>query len=140
MRLSIIEIIIMFITIIIIISNIIFSSMFIVISSRSSSSSSSSIGSSIMSRGRGACWQGPQAARQQPPRLAGPTWPSAARIGRGDDTVGNPHRAQISQLELFEFILLLKLDKQFSIEQFEPTVSRSTVPSPPLGGVGGVGI
>ena len=25
-----------------------------------------------------------------------------SRIGRGDDTVGNPHRAQISQFELFE--------------------------------------
>ena len=31
-------------------------------------------------------------------------------LGRGDDTVGNPHRAQISQFELFELILLLKLD------------------------------
>ena len=37
----------------------------------------------------------------------------AAALGRGDDTVGNPHRAQISQFEFFEFIfLLLKLDKQ----------------------------
>ena len=35
-------------------------------------------------------------------------------------------------LELFEFILLLKLDKQFPVEQFEATVSQSTVPSPPL--------
>ena len=40
----------------------------------------------------------------------------------GDDTVGNPHRARISQFELFELILLLKLDKQLSIEEFEPTV------------------
>ena len=51
----------------------------------------------------------------------------------GDDTVGNPHRAQISQmyqLELFELILLLKLGKRVSIEQFELTVSQSTVPSP----------
>ena len=52
-------------------------------------------------------------------------------LGRGD-MVGNPHRAQICQLELFEFILVLKLDKQFSIEQFEATVSQSTVSSPPL--------
>ena len=43
---------------------------------------------------------------------------------RGDDTVGNPHRAQIVQFELFELILLLKLYKGFSIEQFEPTVSQ----------------
>ena len=52
-------------------------------------------------------------------------------VGRGDDTVGNPPRAQISQFELFELILLLKLDKQFSVERFEATVSQSTVPSPP---------
>ena len=58
--------------------------------------------------------------------------PALPRLGRGDETVGNPHRAQISQFELFELILLLKLDKQFPIEQFEPTVSQSTVPSPPL--------
>ena len=52
---------------------------------------------------------------------------------RGDDTIGNHHQAQISQFELFELFLLLKLDNQFSIEQFEPTVSQSTVssPSPP---------
>ena len=48
-------------------------------------------------------------------------------LGRGDDTLGNPHRAQISQFELFELVLLLKLDKQFSIEQFELTVSQSAV-------------
>ena len=53
-------------------------------------------------------------------------------LGRGDDTVVNPHRAQISEFELFEPILSLKLDKQFPVEQFEATVSRSTVPSPPL--------
>ena len=55
-----------------------------------------------------------------------------ASLGRPDDTVGNPHRAQISQFELFELILLLQLDKRFSIERFEPTVSQSAVPSPPL--------
>ena len=40
-------------------------------------------------------------------------------VGRGDDTVGNPHWAQFSQFELFELILLSKLDKQFPVEQFE---------------------
>ena len=55
-----------------------------------------------------------------------------AILGRGDDTVGSPHRAQISRFELFELILLSKLDKHFPVEQFEATVSRSTVPSPPL--------
>ena len=54
--------------------------------------------------------------------------------------VGNPHRAQISQFELFDFnfsirvfvglILLLKLNKQFPVEQFEATLSQSAVPSP----------
>ena len=53
-----------------------------------------------------------------------------AQIGRGDDTVGNPHRAQLSQL--FELVLLLEVDEQSSIEQFEAAVSRSTVPSPSL--------
>ena len=38
----------------------------------------------------------------------------------------------LSQFELFELILLLKSDKQFPVEQFEATVSQSTVPSPPL--------
>ena len=36
------------------------------------------------------------------------------------------------QLSCFELILLLKLDKQFPVEQFEATVSQSTVPSPLL--------
>ena len=51
---------------------------------------------------------------------------------RGDDTVGNPHRAQIYKFELFELIPLLKLDKQLLVEQFEATVSQSTVPSTTL--------
>ena len=53
------------------------------------------------------------------------------KFGRGDDTVGNPHRAHFFQFELFEPVVLLKLDRQCSLEQFEPTVSQSTV-SPPL--------
>ena len=44
--------------------------------------------------------------------------------------VGNPHRAQNVQFDLFEFILLLKLDKQLPVEQFESAVSQST--DPPL--------
>ena len=44
----------------------------------------------------------------------------------------NPHRAQIYQFELFELVLLSKLDNQFHVEQFEATVSQSTVPSPLL--------
>ena len=52
---------------------------------------------------------------------------------RGDDMVGNPHRAQISQFELFELILLLKFDKRFPVEQFEAAASQSAaVPSPLL--------
>ena len=52
-------------------------------------------------------------------------------LGRADDTVGNPHRAQISQFEFFELIPLSRLDKQLSVEQFEATASQSTAPSPP---------
>ena len=37
-------------------------------------------------------------------------------FGRGDATFGNPRRAQISRFELFELILLLKLDKRFPVE------------------------
>ena len=37
-------------------------------------------------------------------------------IRKADDTVGNPNRAQISQFELFELILLLHLDKQLPVE------------------------
>ena len=50
-------------------------------------------------------------------------------LGRGDDVVGNPHRAQnlsipvfraqISQSEFFELVLLLKLAKLSPVEQFE---------------------
>ena len=54
-------------------------------------------------------------------------------FGRGDDAVGgNPHRARIHQFQLFEFFLLLNLDKQLYVEQFEATVSQSSVPSPLL--------
>ena len=53
-------------------------------------------------------------------------------FGRVDDTVGNPHRDQIYKFELFELILLLKLDTQIPVEQFEATVSQSRAPSPLL--------
>ena len=46
-------------------------------------------------------------------------------------------RAQMSQFELSEFILSLKLDSSLSsnsrqVERFEAAVSQSAVPSPPL--------
>ena len=53
--------------------------------------------------------------------------PEAVVLGRGDATAGDPRRARISRFEPFELILLSKLDKQLSIERFEPTVSQSTV-------------
>ena len=40
---------------------------------------------------------------------------------KGDDTVGNPYRANIYRFDLFELILFLKLDKQFPVEQIEAT-------------------
>ena len=69
-------------------------------------------------------------ALEAPPREP-PRGPSRM-VGRGDDAVGNPHRAQIVQFQLFESILLLKLAKQFPVERFEAEVSEQTVPSPPL--------
>ena len=56
----------------------------------------------------------------------------ASLCRKGDGMVGNPHRAQICQFELFELVLLLKPDKEFLVERFEATVSQSAVPSPPL--------
>ena len=53
-------------------------------------------------------------------------------FGKVDDTVGNPHRAQIFQFQVFELILLLKLDKQLPVDRFKAAVSQSTVPSPLL--------
>ena len=55
-----------------------------------------------------------------------------AGVGRGDDAIGYPHRAQSYQFEFVKLIVLFKLDKQFSIEQFEPTASQSAVPPPIL--------
>ena len=51
-------------------------------------------------------------------------------VARGDDTVGKPRRAQISQFELFELFHLLKLDDKCFFKRVEPTVSQSTVSSP----------
>ena len=54
-----------------------------------------------------------------------PKWPERVefKVWRGDNTVWNPHRAQNVKFEFFQLILLLKLDKQFPVEQFEATVS-----------------
>ena len=75
--------------------------------------------------------------------VRGPAVPAPVKIGRGNDTVGSPHGAQISQcqlvraqvvrFELFKFILLLKLDNRLPIEQverFEAAASQSA--DPPL--------
>ena len=53
-----------------------------------------------------------------------------ASFGSGDDTVGNPHRAQIAQLECFDIILLLKSDELLPVKQFEATVSVSSISKP----------
>ena len=58
--------------------------------------------------------------------------PSPEEIGRGDDAVGSPHRAQMSQFELFELVLLLKVDRQLPVERFEAAVSQQ-YPPPLLG-------
>ena len=55
------------------------------------------------------------------------------KFGRGDDTVGHPHRAQIFRFELFELVLLLKLGTvPCRAIRGNSIVSQSTVPSPPL--------
>ena len=45
--------------------------------------------------------------------------------------------SQVYQFELFELILLSKLDKQLAVERFEATVSQSAVSSPPPLNTGG---
>ena len=55
--------------------------------------------------------------RQRPPE-PGRQDSGGTTFGRGDDTVGNPHRAQITQFELLKLILLLKLDKQLPVERW----------------------
>ena len=49
-------------------------------------------------------------------------------FGRADDAVGSPYRAQSSQLELFELILLSKVSKRLPVERLEAAVSQSTAP------------
>ena len=56
----------------------------------------------------------------------------AETFGRRDDPFGNPHRAQMSQFELFELVLFLKLDKRFPVEQLEAAASQSISTLPPL--------
>ena len=41
-------------------------------------------------------------------RAASESLPQRPMCGRGDDTVGKPHRARISQFELFELVLLMR--------------------------------
>ena len=49
-------------------------------------------------------------------------------FGRGDDAVGSPRRAQISQFDLFKLVLLLRLDKQIPVES---NIILINTPSPP---------
>ena len=61
---------------------------------------------------------------------------TAGTFGRGDlrDTLGNPHRAQVSQFEFFELVLLLKLDKRLPVERFEAAVLSVNSTLPPSEG------
>ena len=64
---------------------------------------------------------------------------SSSSIGRGDDSVGNPYRAQISQFELLEHYPFVYWDwtngslssNSRQVDRFEAAVSQSAVPSPP---------
>ena len=51
-----------------------------------------------------------------------------AKVGSGDDTIGNPRRAQISQFELFELIFLLKLDSSLSSDSRQQHLSQQYPP------------
>ena len=55
-------------------------------------------------------------------------------VRKGDDTLGNSHRARISQFELFELFLLLKLDTQISRSH---SISVNGIPPPHLNCVSG---
>ena len=54
--------------------------------------------------------------------------PAGPVIRMGDDTVGKPHRPQIYQFELFELILLSRLDKQSSSDSREQYLSQQCPP------------
>ena len=112
---------IILILVILIIGIIIIIIIIIIISSSSSSSGSSNSGSSSRSRSRHRLEEYAISCRGV-----------LRMVRKGDDAVGSPHRAQLSQFELFEFILLLELDKRFPVQQFEAAVSQSTLPSPHL--------
>ena len=51
-------------------------------------------------------------------------------VGRGDGTIGSPHRAQISQFELFELVFFVKLDKRLPVEPCEAAAAQSAYPLP----------
>ena len=53
-------------------------------------------------------------------------------LGRGMIRLETLIELKFLNSSFFKLILLLELDKQFPVEQFEATVSQSTVPSPPL--------
>ena len=50
-----------------------------------------------------------------------------SRIGRGDDTVGSPHRAQISQFELFGLKVLNSSFSSFPLTEVRRRVSYRTI-------------
>ena len=52
-------------------------------------------------------------------------------IGRGDNTVGSPHRAQIVQFEFLGAYPRIELDDKFPVEQFEATASQFSLQYPP---------
>ena len=59
--------------------------------------------------------------------------PAAGRgVGMGDATVGSPRRARIDQFESFEFILLLKLHKQFPVNNSRQQYLSQQYAPPPL--------
>ena len=53
-------------------------------------------------------------------------------IGRGDDTVGNPHGAQVSKFELFELILIIEIRQTAACRGIQRQQYLSQQYPPPL--------
>ena len=65
-------------------------------------------------------------------RVPGRSADAPASFGRGDDTIGKPSLSSNVSIRVVRAYPLMELNKQLLVEEFEATVSHSTVPSPPL--------
>ena len=77
--------------------------------------------SGMRPRARAASWRGVAS------RTGGAAWRAARLVIRKGGSI-RVFRAQIGPFELFELVLLLKLDKRLPVERFKAAVSQSAVP------------